>query len=60
MPYKKNEDVSYPGDYAIWAFNLCAEAISTMPKAKTELPKVEPTGRRAAIAAQKARKNAGR
>lgn len=60
------DDVSYPGDYAIWAFNLCAEALRTLPKAKrgllvdamqaetpTELPK---TGRRAAIEAQKARK----
>lgn len=54
MPYKNSEDVPYSADYAIWAFNLCAEAIRTMPKAKT----AEPTGRRAAIKAQKARKNA--
>jgi hypothetical protein len=50
------DDVPYPGDYAIWAFNLCVEAIRTMPKVNTEMPKAEPTGRRAAIESQKARK----
>ena len=58
MPYKKGEDASNPGEDAIWAFNLCAEAIRMMPKAKEKT--AEPTGRRAAIKAQKARKNAGR
>lgn len=53
------DDVPYPGDYAIWAFKLCAQAIATMPRAKTEPepdPIPEKTGRRAAIEAQKKRR----
>ena len=30
------KDNPYPGDYAIWAFALAAEALRTMPKVKNE------------------------